>query len=262
MECLHGFITYWEFRVVREAPIIEVQHLSVKYDERTIIDDVSFDIREGEIFIILGASGSGKTTIFNRMIGLQEPTAGEVIIDGESITSAFGERKINLLRKIGVMYQSGALFGSMNLLENVCLPLEEFTDLPQEAIDIIALNKLQMVGLADFIDYMPAEVSGGMQRRAAIARAMALDPKILFLDEPSAGLDPITSVQLDRLIISLAHTLGITFVIVSHELPSIFTIADRVVVLYEGKIIASGDPKTLRDKCDNVYVRNFFNRKD
>jgi len=247
--------------MIQETPIIEVQHLSIKYDERTIIDDISFSVREGEIFIILGGSGSGKTTIFNRMIGLQEPTAGEVIIEGENITTAFGEQKINILRKIGVMYQSAALFGSMNLLGNVCLPLEEFTDLSREAINIIALNKLQMVGLGDFVDYMPAEISGGMQRRAAIARAMALDPKILFLDEPSAGLDPITSVQLDSLIISLAQTLGITFVVVSHELPSIFTIADRVVVLYDGKIVAKGDPKTLRDECDNVYVRKFFNRK-
>jgi phospholipid/cholesterol/gamma-HCH transport system ATP-binding protein len=247
--------------MAREKPIIKVQHLSVKYDEKTIINNVSFDVMEGEIFVILGASGSGKTTIFNRMVGLQEPATGEVIIDGENITTAFGGQKINILKKIGVMYQSGALFGSMNLLENVCLPLEEFTDLPEEAVNIIALNKLQMVGLGDFTDYMPAEVSGGMQRRAAIARAMALDPKILFLDEPSAGLDPVTSIQLDNLIISLAQTLGITFVVVSHELPSIFTIADWVVVLYDGKIIASGDPKTLRDKCDNVYVRKFFNRK-
>lgn len=244
-----------------EKPIIKVQNLSIKYDERTIINNISFDVLEGEIFVILGASGSGKTTIFNRMIGLQESDSGEIIIDGENITTAFDDQKIGILRKIGVMYQSGALFGSMSLLENVCLPLEEFTDLPKEAIDIIALSKLQMVGLGNFTDYMPAEVSGGMQRRAAIARAMALDPKILFLDEPSAGLDPVTSIQLDNLIISLAQILGITFVVVSHELPSIFTIADRVVMLYDGKIIASGDPKTLRDKCDNVYVRKFFNRR-
>ena len=149
----------------------------------------------------------------------------------------------------------------MNLMENVRLPLEEFTDLSDEAIDIIAQDKLSLVGLADFFDYMPAEISGGMKKRAAIARAMALDPKILFFDEPSAGLDPTTSAQIDQLILELAKTLGSTFFIVSHELPSFFLIADRVAMLHDGKIIAAGKPETLRDSCDNVLVRRFFNRE-
>ncbi|MBU1629199.1 MAG: ATP-binding cassette domain-containing protein, partial [Gammaproteobacteria bacterium] len=163
------------------------------------------------------------------------------------------------LKKIGVMYQSGALFGSMDLLENVRLPLEEFTALPSEAMDSIAGDKLAMVGLEGFEHYMPSEISGGMRKRAAIARAMALDPKILFLDEPSAGLDPITSLQLDRLIADLSQILGITFVIVSHELASIDAIAERVVMLHQGKILAEGDPKVLKEDR-NPLIHDFFNR--
>jgi len=246
---------------VQPEPIIKVQNLTVQYDENIIIDDISFEVNRGEIFIILGASGSGKTTIFNHMIGLHYPQTGDVYIDGDDITTAIDQQRINILKKIGVMYQGGALFGSMSLLENIRLPLEEFTNLPEEAMDVIARNKLQMVGLGGFAAYMPAEVSGGMQKRAAIARAMVLDPKILFLDEPSAGLDPITSVQLDNLIVNLSRTLGITFVVVSHELPSIYTIADRVIVIHEHKIIAEGKPETLRDTCDKIYVRKFFNRE-
>lgn len=242
-------------------PIIKIQNLTVKYAERVVIDDISFIVNSGEIFVILGGSGSGKTTVLNRMIGLEDPTNGSIFIDGDNIVTAYGEKRRNILQKFGVMYQSGALFGSMTILENVRLPLEEFTDLPKEAINIIAQNKLNMVGLGGFGNFMPAELSGGMQKRAAIARAMALDPKILFLDEPSAGLDPIIGAQLDNLILNLAHTLGITFVVISHELPSINAIADRVIMLYDGKIIAEGDPKTLHDKCDNIFVRKFFNRE-
>lgn len=246
---------------MEKQPLIKVQNLTVKYDERVIINDISFAVNSGEVFIILGGSGSGKTTVLNRMIGLEDPVAGAIFIDGDNMVTADDEERLKILKKIGVMYQSGALFGSMTILENVRLPLEEFTKLPLEAINIIAYNKLAMVGLGDFVNFMPAEISGGMQKRAAIARAMALDPKILFLDEPSAGLDPIISAQLDNLILNLSQTLGVTFVIVSHELPSIYNIADRVIMLYEGEIIAEGDPKTLRDNCDKIFVKKFFNRE-
>jgi phospholipid/cholesterol/gamma-HCH transport system ATP-binding protein len=247
--------------MTNQSPIIKVNDLTVKYDDKVIIDHISFDVNPGEIFVVIGVSGCGKTTLMNHMIGLQIPLTGNVFIDGDNITTASEQELIQILNKIGVTYQSGALFGSMNLIENVRLPLEEFTDLSDEAMDIIAHDKLSLVGLTEFVAYMPEEISGGMRKRAAIARAMALDPKILFFDEPSAGLDPVTSAQIDQLILELAKTLGSTFFIVSHELPSIFTIADRVAMLHGGKLIASGKPETLRDSCDNVLVRRFFNRE-
>jgi phospholipid/cholesterol/gamma-HCH transport system ATP-binding protein len=242
-------------------PIIRVEHLTAAYDDRVILNNISFQVNPGEVFYIVGGSGSGKTTVFNHMIGLLTPRFGKIFIDGENIVNSYGDDRLKILRKIGVMYQSGALFSSMNLLENVRLALEEFSDLPQEAMDVIALNKLQMVGLGDFAEFMPAEISGGMQKRAAIARAMVFDPKILFLDEPSAGLDPITSAQIDNLVLSLSATLGITFVIVSHELASIFKTANRVIMIYDKEIIADGDPRQLSKECDNITVRKFFKRE-
>lgn len=248
---------------LQKEPIIHVDKLTAGYEESVILENVSFDVYPGEIFIVLGGSGCGKTTLLKQMIGLLKPISGQILIAGRDIVNAEGEERLKVLRNIGVMYQRGALFGSMTLLENIRLALEEFTDLPPPAMDLIAMIKLKLVGLNGFEHYMPTELSGGMQKRAAIARAMALDPQILFMDELSAGLDPVTSVELDYLVLNLARTLKITFVIVTHELPSIYLIADRVIMLDKGAkgIIATGRPQELREHSENIYVHRFFNRE-
>lgn len=243
--------------------IIRVRDLTAAYGDRVILDGVSFDVRRGEVFAILGGSGSGKSTLLKHMIGLYRPRSGSVLIDGRDIVTATGDSRLRILETIGVMYQSGALFGSLTLLENVTLPLEEFTRLPRQARELTARIKLDLVGLAEAADKPPSELSGGMRKRGAIARAMALDPEILFLDEPSAGLDPITSAELDALIVNLSRSLGITFVVVTHELPSIYAIANRVIML-DGKvknIVDQGAPEELRETSSNPWVRRFFRRE-
>jgi len=243
--------------------VIRIENLTAGYGEVAIIKDVNFEVQAGEVFIILGGSGCGKSTLLKHMIGLLPPVSGKVFIEGNDIVSAEGQERIDILRRIGVMYQNGALFGSTNLMENICLVLEEFTDMPRDAMEFIAQIRLKVVGLEGSAYKMPSELSGGMRKRAAIARAMALDPRILFLDEPSAGLDPITSSQLDDLIIELSRSLGITFIIVTHELPSIYRVADRVIMLDKitKSIVATGKPDYLRDKSDNPWVRQFFKRE-
>ncbi len=242
---------------------MRARDVAMRFGSRTLFEKVSFDVRRGEIFVILGGSGCGKSTLLKILIGLYPPVAGTVEVLGENIDDAEGDARRGLLARLGVMWQSGALFGSMTLAENIELALEEHTDLPRPAREALARVKLGLVGLGDAATRLPAEISGGMAKRAGIARAMALDPPILFLDEPSAGLDPITSAGLDALIIDLARSTGTTFVVVTHELQSILAIGDRCIMLdKEAKgMIAEGDPRQLREHSDHPVVRAFFRRE-
>ena len=243
--------------------VITARGVAMGFGGRIIFKDVSFDVRRGEVFVILGGSGCGKSTLLKLLIGLMPPTRGEIsVLDGDW-TKLEGYARRRLLQRIGVMWQSGALLGSLTLAENVMLPVEAHTKLPEKARALIASAKLGLVGLGDAVGKLPAEISGGMLKRAGIARAMALDPEILFLDEPSAGLDPITSAGLDALILSLARETGTTFVVVTHELQSILAIGDRCIMLDKDAqgLIAEGDPKKLRDESDHPTVRAFFRRE-
>jgi phospholipid/cholesterol/gamma-HCH transport system ATP-binding protein len=241
--------------------IIKVENLVGGYGEDIILDRVSFDVYEGEIFVILGGSGCGKSTLLKHIIGLIKPVSGRIIIDGDDISNPDDSVYRGVLRKIGVLYQSTALLGSLTVAENVALPIKEYTDLPPKSVDSMVNMKLKLVNLEGYENYLPSEISGGMKKRAGLARAMALNPKILFFDEPSAGLDPVTSAGLDNLIIHLNRILGTTMVIVTHELQSIFTVAHRVVMLDRNTrgIIAEGDPRFLRDHSQNMFVKEFFN---
>jgi phospholipid/cholesterol/gamma-HCH transport system ATP-binding protein len=244
-------------------PVIMVKGLTARFGDDVILENVSFEVFRGEILVILGGSGCGKSTLLKHMIGLYQPYAGRVLINGVDVNTG-DDRELRRLRMgIGVLFQSGALFGSMTLAENVALPLQEYTDLDPETIELIVKMKLGLVQLAGYENHLPSEISGGMKKRAGLARAMALDPTVLFFDEPSAGLDPITSVELDNLIKGINAGLGTTMVIVTHELESIFNIAQRVVILDKSAkgIIAEGDPRDLKDHSPDPRVVNFFNRR-
>jgi phospholipid/cholesterol/gamma-HCH transport system ATP-binding protein len=243
-------------------PRITVTDLTMAYGSFVIQHDISFTIDRGEIFVIMGGSGSGKSTLLNHMVGLRAPAKGDVFYDGQSFWHAAEDERDRLRRRLGVSYQAGALWSSMTLAENVALPLETFTTLSTKQIGEIVALKLALVGLAGFEGFYPSEISGGMLKRAGVARAMALDPDILFFDEPSAGLDPISSRRLDDLILELRASLGATMVVVTHELPSIFTIADTAVFLdaETRTMIALDNPKTLRDESPESKVRAFLTR--
>jgi phospholipid/cholesterol/gamma-HCH transport system ATP-binding protein len=241
---------------------VSVRNLRMGYGQRVLLDDASFDVQRGEIVVILGGSGSGKSSLMKNIIGLYEPLAGDILIAGRSIVKARATEKAQLQRGLGVMYQSGALFGSLTVLENVRFPLDQFTDLALADKNLAARMLLGQVAMGYAESLMPAELSGGMLKRAGIARAMALGCDILLLDEPSAGLDPITGANLDQTILSLRKNLGFTFVVVTHELQSIFTIADRAIMLDPGSrsIIADGNPDELRAHSTDRRVQQFFNR--
>lgn len=248
---------------MNDETVIRVENLAVSFGSRTIFKDVSFEVKRGEVFIILGGSGCGKSTLLKALIGIVPIAAGRSEILGVDLAQADAEGRIALLQRIGVMWQSGALFGNMTLSENVELPLEEHTELPRPAREALARAKLGLVGLGDAAGLLPAEISGGMAKRAGIARAMALDPPLLILDEPSAGLDPITSAGLDKLILDIARSTGTTFVVVTHELQSILAIGDRCIMLDKEArgMIAMGKPRELRDTGTHPTVRSFFRRE-
>lgn len=241
---------------------ITVRGLTMAYGSYVLMRDLDFTVRRSSVFVIMGGSGSGKSTLLRHMIGLKEPARGEIFYGSENFTRAEPEDRDRMLRRMGVLFQSGALFSSLTLAENVGLPLGEYTDLRPSEIREVASLKLALVGLRGFEDFYPAEISGGMQKRAGLARAMALDPEILFFDEPSAGLDPISSRRLDELILEIRDSLGATIAVVTHELASIFTIADDCVFLdpESRTMIATGNPRELRDHAEDPRVRTFLRR--
>jgi len=241
------------------GPMISVRDLRVSYGEREVLHGVTFDVQPRETMVILGGSGSGKSTLIRTLAGLEKPSAGEVWIKGLNIATASWEDMGELRKKMGMSFQGGALFGSMTLGENVALPLRELTRLEDSTIRIVVRLKLEQVGLAGFEDYLPSQLSGGMLKRGAVARALAMDPEILFFDEPSAGLDPIIAAGIDKLILDLKQVFDMTIVVVTHELASAFLIADRMVMIDKGNIIALGTREEMRTS-QNPRVRQFLDR--
>ncbi len=242
------------------APVIEVDSLVTHYGERLILNGVNLSIYPGEIMVIMGGSGSGKSTLLRHLLGLNTPTSGRVKLMGEDITQLSDHAMYELRKIIGVSFQGGALFNSMTVGENVILPLREHTKLDEATMQIMCRMKLEVVNLSGFDSLMPAELSGGMVKRAALARAIIMDPKLLFFDEPSAGLDPVVSAELDNLILSLKNAMHMTIVVVTHEIESAFKIADRITILDEGRVLIVGTPDEVKNS-DNVRIQNLLNRR-
>src|SRR4030081_3527309 len=239
--------------------MISLRDLRVCYGEREILHGVSFDVMRGETMVILGGSGSGKSTLLRTLVGLEKPSSGEVILRGKNIATASAEEMDDIRKKLGMSFQGSALFGSMTVGENVALPLREHTKLEDSTIEIMLRLKLEQVGLAGFEDYKPSELSGGMKKRAAVARALAMDPEILFFDEPSAGLDPIIAAGVDQLILELKQAFHMTIIVVTHELASAFLIADRMVLIDKGNVVAIGSKEEMRSSA-HPRVRQFLDR--
>jgi len=239
--------------------VISLRNLRVSYGEREILHGISFDVQRGETLVILGGSGSGKSTLLRTLVGLETPTSGEIWLKGKNIAAISAAEMDEIRKKVGMSFQGGALFGSMSVGENVALPLREHTKLEDSTIEIILRLKLDQVGLAGFENYMPSQLSGGMKKRAAVARAMAMDPEILFFDEPSAGLDPIIAAGVDQLILDLKKAFHMTIVVVTHELASAFLIADRMVLIDKGHVVAIGTTAEMRSST-HPRVRQFLDR--
>lgn len=240
--------------------LIEVTDLVVKYGDHTVIDGMSFNVRRGETFVILGGSGSGKSTLLRNLVGLMRPYSGCIMFDGNDFTQMSDHDRLEMRKKMGMCFQGSALFGSMTVAENVAMPLLEHTKLERSTIDIMVKIKLELVGLGGFENYTPAELSGGMRKRAGLARAMAMDPEVIFYDEPSAGLDPIVGAGLDMLILKLKQTFSLTSVVVTHELPSVELIADQVCMLDQGGVAELGTLDEVK-RSSNAYVQQFFARR-
>ena len=241
---------------------LSVSDLSLAYGSFQVLENVAFDVRQGSCTIIMGGSGCGKSTLLKSLIGLLKPSRGKITLEGKDLWHVRNSQRQNLLRRCGVLFQGGALWSSLNIIENLSLPLQAHTKLDEKEIRELALYKLSLVGLSGFEQFYPSEISGGMRKRAGIARAMILDPSVVFLDEPSAGLDPVNSKRLDDLINELKQSLGVTFVVVTHELASIFEIGDHSVFLdaKSKSVIAQGSPKFLLQNCENLDVQSFLKR--
>lgn len=240
--------------------VIVVEDLEVAYGDRVVLDEINFSVRPGEVFVILGGSGSGKTTLLRNLVGLMRPRSGRILIRGEDFTAMSEDERLSIRRKMGMCFQGSALLGSLSIADNVALPLREHTKLEESTIDIMTRIKLELVGLSGVEDYLPSELSGGMRKRAGIARAMAMDPEIIFYDEPSAGLDPIVAAGLDDLIRTMQSTFNLTSIVVTHEMESVKIIADRVCVLHKGRVVGVGSLAEL-EQSDHPYVQQFFARR-